>query len=293
MADQYYHGLNRKYITVFGSLFNDIYIDRVDAEGNTQKTIKVPLSYGPKEWYLARLKDNPDLAKVISRVVPRMAFNLVSFRYAEERKLNTTNLQKKPNEFGGTLTKMSTPVPYDLHIRLSILVRNADDGMRIIEQILPRFTPELTIPMKLIPEMNETRDIPIVLGNVEVEDTYEGFLKTDERVIVWNLDFIIKAFYYGPIGKSKVIKHIDLSFYGDISKKDFLQRIHIRPGLTEDGLPTNDPLLSIDEGLINKDDDYGFIFEYFGINRDDTPSIEYGNLEFDENGNSNYMPVIT
>ena len=49
MFDYFYHGAMRKLVIGFGSLFDEIYISRKDAENNEIKKIKVPLSYGPKE----------------------------------------------------------------------------------------------------------------------------------------------------------------------------------------------------------------------------------------------------
>ena len=43
------------------------------------------------------------------------------------------------------------------------MAKNALDGAKIIEQIIPFFTPEYVFDVTLIPEMNETRNIPIIL----------------------------------------------------------------------------------------------------------------------------------
>jgi len=65
-------------VTIFGTLFNDIVINRVDSSDNTTKTIKVPIAYGPKERYLTRQNQNEDLLRPISLVYPRMAFEITS-----------------------------------------------------------------------------------------------------------------------------------------------------------------------------------------------------------------------
>ena len=55
----WYHGILRKYVVLFGTLFNNIYINRQDKTGETIQTLKIPLSYGPKEKFLARLDGDP------------------------------------------------------------------------------------------------------------------------------------------------------------------------------------------------------------------------------------------
>ena len=61
LGQTWYFGLIRKYVTIFGTLFNDIIINRVDSSDNTTKTIKVPIAYGPKERYLTRQNQNEDI----------------------------------------------------------------------------------------------------------------------------------------------------------------------------------------------------------------------------------------
>lgn len=271
MADTYYHGMIRKYLLIFGSLFNQIYIDRVDSDGVAQKRLKIPLSYGPKEWYLSRLNDNPELTKPVNKVLPRIAYDLVSLRYAAERKLNTTNKFTTTGGLTSYRGTMSAPVPYDLHIRMSIITRNADDATRIVEQIVPRFTPELTVTLKSVPQLDITNDIPIVLANVEVDDQYEGAMNLkkpggeEDRVVTWNLDFVMKGYFYGPLSQSTVIKEIDLRFIAALDESGEMEAVRLLPGMDLYGQPTTDPTQSIDKDLIEKDDNWGYIVEFLGL----------------------------
>jgi len=92
-----------------------------------------------------------------------------------------------------------------MNFTLSCLTRNAEDGTQIIEQILPFFTPDFTVTMKVLPEMNVTLDIPIELTSVTSDDQYEGDFDT-KRVLTWDLDFIVKGYLFGPIrSNNKVI----------------------------------------------------------------------------------------
>ena len=40
----FYHSLFRKYVIIFGTLFNNIRIERVDQAGNVAHTLKVPIA---------------------------------------------------------------------------------------------------------------------------------------------------------------------------------------------------------------------------------------------------------
>jgi hypothetical protein len=75
-GSQYYHGTLRKYIISFGNLFNDIVIARLNTAGERIQSIAVPLAYGPKEKFLVRLRQDPNLDQAVAITLPRMGFEI-------------------------------------------------------------------------------------------------------------------------------------------------------------------------------------------------------------------------
>ena len=197
MLGQYwYHGLVRKYVAVFGTLFNDISIQRKNSSGNVTETIKVPLAYGPKQKFLVRLSGDERLDKKVGMQLPRMGFDLTSMSYSPERMLHP--LHNRTQKYKGETGVVKSPVPYDFAFALNVYVKNADDGTQIIEQILPFFQPDFTVTINALPTMGIKIDLPIVLGGVNVEDSYEGdFLS--RRALIWTLDFTVKGYLYPNI----------------------------------------------------------------------------------------------
>jgi hypothetical protein len=205
------HGTLRKYIIYFGTLFNNISVNRYDNNGSLIQNMKVPLNYGPREKFLARLDGNPDLYRPIAIQLPRMTFEVTGITYDSNRKLPMTNKITTPDPSDPTgVLYQYMPVPYNIDITLSIMVKNAEDGTYIIEQILPYFNPMWSATLNLIPEMNVKHDIPITLDNITCEDTYEGdFL--NRRAIIWTLNFTLKGYFFGPSISSNtgIIKEIN------------------------------------------------------------------------------------
>jgi hypothetical protein len=260
----------RKYVTVFGTLFNDISIERVDSSDNNVKNIKIPIAYGPKERYLTRQIQNEDLLRPVSLVYPRMAFEITDIRYDPDRKLFTLGKNTTGSSDAGSLHTQNNPVPYNITFQLSIIARNSDDALRIVEQIIPYFTPLLNVSANLIPEMNYGNiTLPLVLDSVRQEEMYEGDF-TSKEYVIWTLDFTMKAFLYGPTTDSKIIKEVFVNFEipsGDITPSvigntPVEEHIYVRPGLTADGQPTSNAAASIPVASINSTDAYGFIVEY-------------------------------
>jgi len=261
----FYHGTIRKYVTLFGTLFNDIYINRENPVDGTISTLKVPLMYGPKEKALARLDANPNLYNPIAVTLPRMAFEITTMSYDGTRKLQT--IQKNVKQGDGSKTRQYVPVPYNISFTLYVMVKNAEDGTKIIEQILPYFTPDWTPTVDIIPEMGLKYDTPIVLLNIMSQDTYEGNYD-QRRVLTWTLDFLLKGYVFGPVKQSGVITLADINFM-DASKFDDVgaavgnvdpvSSYTITPGLTANGQPTSNAQLSVDRSAISANDNYGYI----------------------------------
>jgi hypothetical protein len=205
------HGTLRKYIIYFGTLFNNIWVKRYDSGGTLIQNMKVPLNYGPREKFLARLDGNSDLNRPIAIQLPRMTFEVTGITYDASRKLPMTNkiTAPDPNDSSGVLYQYM-PVPYNIDMTLSIMVKNAEDGTYIIEQILPYFNPMWSATLNLIPELGVKHDIPITLDNILCDDTYEGdFLS--RRAIIWTLNFTLKGYFFGPTisANTGIIKEIN------------------------------------------------------------------------------------
>jgi len=254
MFTTFSHNVIRKYVIIFGTLFNDIYVTRENSAGKNVDTIKIPLSYGPAEKYLSRLQGDPELTRQVATVLPRMSFEMTSFQYDAERKRNTMNKTYVQNADPSTVSYQYSPVPYNINFRLSIMTKNVIDGTKIVEQILPYFTPAWTPTVQLIPEMGDagTFDVPIILTDVSQEDTYEGdFIQ--RRAIIWTLEFTMKAYVFGPVKNAGLIK------FTTVNLPDQGISITTRPGLTANGKPTSNSSISIPYANIESTDDYGFI----------------------------------
>jgi T4-like virus Myoviridae tail sheath stabiliser len=264
----WYFSTIRKYVILFGTIFNDIRITRTDADGNVVDLFKVPLAYAAKEKMIARFESDPNIDRPYSVILPRMSFEMVTMDYDGNRKLPTTNRYAVKDTDANYLQYQYTPVPYNIHFRLYVYVKNAEDGTKIIEQILPFFTPDWTASVRLIPEMNITMDIPVILNNINIDDIYDGTFET-RRVLVWTLDFTCKGYIYGPIKKQPVIKFANTTFYiasvpdgelrSAVGNTDPSSRVTVRPGLTADGKPTSNGALSVPYADIEADDDFGYV----------------------------------
>lgn len=256
----YYHSIIRKYIIMFGTMFNDIDVQRFDNSGNRIQTIRIPIAYGPKEKFLVRLAQDPNFNKDVAITLPRMSFEIASMNYNPTRKLPSTQKNVYTVETDkDKLKSQFVPVPFDIQMSLSVYVKNADDGVQILEGILPFFTPEWTNTVHLIPEMGLKMDVPTVFNDISTEDTYEGDFTT-RRALIHTLNFTIKGYLFGPVRTQGVIKRaFTQTFVIGANSEALSSRQTVTPGLTANGTPTTDSNISVPRSQIKSDDDYGLI----------------------------------
>jgi hypothetical protein len=335
-ARPFYFASIRNLTAAFGSLFNEIYVQRYDNTGKQHDLIKVPLAYAPGDKTVIMLQQrNPQIQQNktdIKVVLPRLAFELTGMSYDPTRKtqtlnkilypalpdatfattaVNTTNSTITiPNHglstgrsllymagtspIGGltdgtnyyvvkvdnntislalnataanesskiTLTSVGagtatlkfpfayqyTPVPYNFEFSLYAFVKYIDDGLQIVEQIVPYFTPFYTVTLNDIPAYGVKRDVPISLTSITSEDQYQGDV-ADDRIITWTLTFSAAGWVYPPVKDSAgLIKNIDVNFKDmDFGQTLTTVNIHVDP-LTANRNDDYDIVTTITEG---------------------------------------------
>ena len=212
-GSHFYHATMRKSVAVFGTLFNNISVVRKDGSGNLLNQIKVPLAYGPKQKFLARLDQNTMSDASMALKLPRMSFEITSLGVDLNKKENKKN--KITAAYASDNAKRQTinaQVPYDIGVQLNIMAKNQDDGLQILEQILPFFQPDYSVTIKPIDGWTDYKqDVPIILTSVSIEDQYDGDFVT-RRVLTYTLDFTMKMTFYSGTGTQNVIKTIDIDW---------------------------------------------------------------------------------
>jgi len=214
LGSHFYHATVRKSVAVFGTIFNNIRVARKKGDGSLINQIKVPLAYGPKQKFLSRLDTETGQDASIAIKLPRMSFEITGIELDTSKKLGKRTQIIEPGTTGTTTQRnvINTYVPYNINMQLNIMAKNQDDGLQILEQILPYFQPEYTVSIKPVDEFTTFKqDVPIVLGGVSFDDQYDGDYNS-RRVLIYTLDFTMKMAFYGPVSNSKVIRQVNIDF---------------------------------------------------------------------------------
>ena len=221
----FYHSSIRRTIAVFGTLFNNINIRKTDANGKILQEIKVPLAYGPRQKFLARVQNQTDLRdSKLAIKLPRMSFEITSITYDTNQTVNKSNEVRVGSITTDTRNSVRAPAPYRVGIQLNIMAKNQDEALQILEQILPTFKPDYTVTVNEVPAIGIKSDIPIVLQGVAMNDDYEGDFIT-RRAIIYTLDFETRVNFYSEVQNKKTIRKVVSDFFDfDKGNQGLLER---------------------------------------------------------------------
>ena len=257
LGTQFYNQAVRKTVVSFGTLFNNIELKKT-VDGQVIETEKVPLAYGPKQKFLYRLQGNPTDGRKVAITLPRIYFEMTGIDYDAARKTPATQKYKTViNDNGNEVRTQYVPVPYNISFEVGILCKSQDDGLQILEQILPFFQPSFSMSLKFIPDMDEVRDVAVVLNSVDFDDDWEDDFST-RRSITYSMQFTAKSYIYGPYTKADVIrKSRIIETIGDTNVNKRHVELSYTPKAKTD-INQDGQVTAADDALVTADDDFGF-----------------------------------
>lgn len=235
----FYHQTVKNLIVAFGSIF-----DEVSFISEQNETVRVPISYAPKSKFVEFYNSEPSFDTYDSKfTLPRMAFELTGMNFAPERYNNPLGRITSDNS-----TKfMYARVPYDFSFSLYLATKSFEESLKIVEQIIPYFTPELTVTINDQVDLSLKTDVPVVLNSVGFNIDYEGSFES-KRTIEWTLGFTVKSYMYSHVKTSDLIKETIVNMQQEDVDRKFSQLISVVNPRTAD---KDDPHVVIE--TINQD----------------------------------------
>lgn len=224
LEQPFYHNTIRTITAAFGSVFNDLRIQRQDG-----KIIRVPLAYAAQQKYNMRMDqdEDPHLLRFMKRT-PRMSFVLTGWRRDPSRVKNRMHRLKQVGP--DSTTSQYNRVPYTFTYRLEVTARYMDDLLQIFEQIAVMFNPAIQVVIKDNPDLDEDSSININLDSSQATDSYEGIYE-NMRETTATFEFSVDGYLYMPTSEAGVIKTVYVNYFD-----------------------LDDPLNKIDDQVFDEDD---------------------------------------
>ena len=198
--EQFYWGTTKKIIVAVGSIF-----DNVTYMGDHGDEIRVPLYYSPREKFIENRQSNPSVeATAFNEIFPAIGFEISGMNFAPERMLNPLARIENVNA-DDNMIRSYNRIPYDISFSVTIGSKRFEDSLKITEQIIPFFTPNINLTIRDREEFKMETNIDVVLNSISLNMTYEGSYD-EQRVILWDLQLTAKAYYYTPVNSLARIK---------------------------------------------------------------------------------------
>lgn len=225
----FYHKSIKKLIATFGALFSDIKI--TSAKGNT---IPVALHFSQKSKFIEAMMNNEDVRNLYTDItLPAMGFEITSYLYNAEQMTNPLNVQHQRMPNADNVDFMFTSVPYTLGIELFVATNTLDEAYQILEQIVPFFTPNLTVTITDVDlynlKTNITFDLTSISQDIQYEDTFEN-----KRTIMFNYSFVAHTKFHSNPRSIAKIKDVIITMSEKDHEEAFEKLVgHRNPGENE------------------------------------------------------------
>lgn len=228
-----------QHVKIFGSIFKDILIKYYDEHHEPVKELIVPISYTGKDKLIqvaeVRGPDPDNIRDVFQTTMPRMSFEMTNMQYNGSQKLNRlhsynfyannnvlelsdvpiSELADNTADFHSTnySNYTFTPTPYKIFFNLYLLCNREIQSQQILEQILPKFTPDLKIPVIYdLGDNNKLQlDESLSLLQISKQDLFNEDFEKISRTI-HTLSFSMDCKFFKSLEEYRLIKVINFNF---------------------------------------------------------------------------------
>lgn len=232
-ADPFYHQTTKRVLTAFGVMFDNINIIREDENTGEVNRMKIPLNYhNKKAWHriLREHSDGDEKLVSMQAYFPRMSFYVNDIQ--PNREIQTQSRVIRKNDEDGNFKTFSLRTPYRMNFELGIYTKKQEDMYRILEQILPYFTPSLAVSIKSSRTLTDFMVDDFVLNLDSVVSDEELELQFDSgynlQIHTRILNFYADVYFYGPeLSANGIIKTATTTFYNGVNGKP-MSRVEVQ-----------------------------------------------------------------
>jgi len=199
MAQFYHFKTLRKYTAALLDLFSNIPIVRYNEAGEVIDSFIVPLEFGQKSK--AYIFSNTDIEKIKSgnvNILPRMSLTIDGLDRDSAR--NTSKFQQINQKAKTTLEYeyQYNAQAYLFKYSLSIATKTLDDMSIILEQILPQFSPTISLKIREFDAVDTFTTINVLHTGTQLDIPSTPEEDVDIRMVKAELTFELKGNFYPP-----------------------------------------------------------------------------------------------
>ena len=180
------HGTISLYTAALLSFLRKIKIEFLDENKNLISK-NIPIMYSSKEKAKSlEFFNQKDFISGNVNLLPRGTLSLVSIQKREDALLNRNIKINKVKNKDGTFEYAYNSVPFLFIYEFNIFCRGMSELTSLIEIIMPKFNPNLSLDVYDVANLDEPSRIPLKLMDVAFEEV-DGFSETSKNI--WNATF--------------------------------------------------------------------------------------------------------
>ena len=179
------HGTISLYTAALLSFLRKIKIEYLDENENLISK-NIPIMYSSKEKARSlEFFDSDDFVSGNVNLLPRGTLALVSIMKREDALLNR-NIKINKVNLNGSFEYSYNSVPFSFVYEFNIFCRGMSELTSLIEIIMPKFNPNLSLDVYDVANLDEPSRVPLKLMDVSFQEVDE-FSETSKNI--WNLTF--------------------------------------------------------------------------------------------------------
>lgn len=211
MDDLYANNSLRAVHIVFASLFSSILTPVFSPAGLLEGSRVIPLRCTTRDalsFWLDQQLSQDDIQ--INRILPMLTYEMTSIQREEANQTNPLGSRFRGRileEEGITGRRIGVPMSYKFGFKLNVWTNSIRNGMFILDQILPVFTPDVQIRIKENKELNIINDVKVVINDISMDDNYRDSFEKN-RICSWTIGFNLWAHISPSPRAAKIISKV-------------------------------------------------------------------------------------
>lgn len=202
----FYHNTIRRYVLALLDFFNNLEVQYTD---NGQIITKsVPIRYKTREKLLSQDKSTEQVLTGNTNVLPRAELELTDLSPDTERQVSKyLKINRLRNDLDAEF--QWNCLSYTFSFEVKVLCRGMNEVSQIVEQICPKFNPNVAIDIRDAENETVPTRIPLQLGDVKFEAP--EYDEKSNNIFTVSFDLTLLGYLFEPIKKYSLVKEFNIN----------------------------------------------------------------------------------
>ena len=212
----FYHNTIKRYTTALLDFFSKLEVQYENEDGSFV-TKNIPITFKTKEKKIIMDKTQKQIMMGNLNTLPRASLELSSLNASSDRQTSKYNIINRKIKGKYQFNCVS----YEFSYTLKVLCRGMTEACQIVEEIAPKFNPNIAIDIYDADNEEEPTRIPIQLESISIEN--EGFDEKSLNICTVACGIKLFGFLFQPIKDYSIIKELKISLNTPFKEQELME----------------------------------------------------------------------